>query len=323
MTIKDYINVQRFTVLFILVLCFCTVGVKALNSDSIPKNVVANRQCLKCHGSKYYTYYNDWIERNVKERMNPFYVIDSAEYYQANHKNFTCIDCHSYEYEEFPHQGYLRMEPAYNCMDCHDSGDEWEKYNFNKIQSEYEKSIHSQKHNETFGCWMCHNPHEYKISARVEENIKDVIAYDNAICLNCHADIDEYMFIAKNGIPNILETHEWLPNQAKHFKSVRCIECHTQRNDTLLVAHHILPKEKAVKQCIECHSSNSLLMASLYRYEAKQKRSKAGFLNAALLGDYYVLGANRNYYLNLFSMIVFGLVLFGILVHIVLRIINK
>ena len=298
-------------------------GLFAQQTYSIPENVKENQKCLKCHGNKYYSYYNDWVEGDVRERMNPFYVIDSAEYYNSNHKTFTCIDCHSYEYEEFPHPGYLRMEPSYSCMDCHGFGDEWAKFNFEEIQSEYEKSIHSQKHNETFSCWMCHNPHEYKISARTEENIKEVIAYDNAICLNCHADIDEFMFIAERENPNVLETHDWLPNQALHFKSVRCIECHAEQSDTLLVAHNILPKEKAVKKCVECHSDNSLLMASLYRYQAKEERNKAGFFNSALLGEYYVVGANRNYYLNLISIVLFGLVVLGIGVHIVLRIINK
>ena len=170
---------------------------------------------------------------------------------------------------------------------------------------------------------MCHNPHEYKIAARTEENIREVIAYDNAICLNCHADLDEFQFIAERENPNILETHDWLPNQKLHFASVRCIECHTEQNDTLLVAHNIQPKELAVRKCVECHSNNSLLMASLYRHQAKETRDKLGFFNAALLGEYYVIGANRNYYLNLASVIIFGLVFLGIGVHAVLRIINK
>lgn len=313
----------RLSGLIILVFLIFITGTRARNNDSIPENVIENQKCLKCHGDNYYLYYNDWTESNVKEKMNPFYVIDSAEYYSANHKTFTCIDCHSYEYETFPHPGYLRMEPSYSCIDCHDSGGEWAKYNFKKIKSEYEKSIHSQKHNQTFSCWMCHNPHEYRISARIEENIKDIVAYDNAICLNCHADINEFMFISERENPNILKTHDWLPNQAMHFKSVRCIECHAERNDTLLVAHNILPKEKAVMQCIECHSSNSLLLASLYRYEAKQKRNEVGFFNATLTGEYYILGANRNYYLNLISVVIFAFVILAIGVHIILRITNK
>ena len=43
-----------------------------------------------------------------------------------------------------------------------------------------------------------------------------------------------------------MQTHEWLPNETLHFQNVRCIECHTQINDSILVAHLVLPKEKAL-----------------------------------------------------------------------------
>ena len=81
-----------------------------------------NQECLKCHGQSYYYYYNDWVERDIKERMNPYYIVDSAQFYVSNHWNFRCVDCHSEDYTEFPHAGELRMEPSYECMDCH--GDE-------------------------------------------------------------------------------------------------------------------------------------------------------------------------------------------------------
>jgi hypothetical protein len=86
-----------------------------------------------------------------------------------------------------------------------------------------------------------------------------------------------------------------------------------------MVAHKILPKEKAVKKCVECHSKNSLLLASLYKYQAKEKREKQGFLNGAILTETYVIGANRNYFLNMASLGIFGLVVIGIFIHAVMR----
>jgi hypothetical protein len=120
----------------------------------------------------------------------------------------------------------------------------------------------------------------------------------------------------------MLDQHEWLPNHMAHFKSVRCIECHAEVNDDLLVAHKILPKDKAVKKCVECHSQNSILLASLYKFQTQERRSKQGYFNAAILTETYVIGANRNYFLNLASIGIFGLVVIGIIAHAILRQIN-
>jgi hypothetical protein len=80
-----------------------------------------------------------------------------------------------------------------------------------------------------------------------------------------------------------------------------------------------MPKEKAVKRCVECHSQNSLLMVSLYKYQAKENRTQAGFLNAIILNNAFVIGANRNVVLNKVSSIVFFATLGLLLLHLVLR----
>lgn len=296
------------------------IGYSQENTDEIPENVAQNQKCFKCHGQNFYYYYNDWIEQDVRERMNPYFVIDSAKFYVSNHRGFVCIDCHSADYETFPHDPMLRMEPSYTCMDCHGGDDNYAKYNFEGIQEEYNKSVHARRQNETFSCWMCHNPHTYKINARTNKNVINTVAYDNGICLECHADIDMYQLVTDKQNPNILKTHDWLPNQSLHFANVRCIECHAKINDSLLVAHQIQPKEKAVRKCVQCHSTNSLLMASLYKYQSREQRGNVGFVNAAILNEAYVIGANRNPMLNKVSLIIFGLVLAAIFGHAILRI---
>jgi len=183
-------------------------------------------------------------------------------------------------------------------------------------------SIHFKLEEEGFTCWKCHGPHDYKISIRNTSNLKETILYDNNICLRCHSHYDQFQLLSEKEEINILQKHEWLPNQETHFKSVRCIECHTMVNDTILVAHLIKPKEEAVKGCNECHSRNSLLMSSLYKFQSKEQRQD-GFLNGIILNQSYVIGANRNEYLNIISILITGIVLIIIIVHIYFRVIRK
>ena len=63
-------------------------------------------------------------------------------------------------------------------------------------------------------------------------------------------------------------------------------------------------------------------MASLYKFESKAQR-RDGFFNGIILNSSYVIGANRNEYLNLLSVIIFAAVLGVIAVHIIRRIRNK
>jgi hypothetical protein len=282
-----------------------------------------NQECLVCHGQPHYYYYNELIEREVKDRMNPYYIIDSAEYYISNHRSFACLDCHSWDYSTFPHPGELRMEPDFTCLDCHEGDEEHAQYNFEGIQEEFQKSVHSSKHSEDFTCWMCHNPHSYKINARTNDQMEEFILYDNGICLSCHANISKYQLLTTLDNPNILDKHGWLPNEGLHFKSVRCIECHAEINDDILVGHNVLPKEDAVKRCVDCHSKNSRLLTSLYKMQFTDKRNTIGFSNAAILDEGYIIGANRNFYLNRLSLIIFGLVILFILGHASLRLTIK
>ena len=253
--------------------------------------------------------------------MNPYLIIDSALYYYQNHSSFECIDCHSYGFKTFPHDNELQMEAMPGCFDCHEGDDE--VYNFAKIDQQFQESVHSTKHSQDFTCWMCHNPHTYKINARNNQNLLETIVYDNNICLSCHADINKYQLISSDKNPNIIEKHDWLPNQISHFAHVRCIECHTDTSNNILVAHKVQTKDKAVRKCVECHSQNSILMSSLYKFQAIEKRNKYGFFNASTLDDSYIIGANRNYYLNVLSGLIFGFVLLLIFIHAVLRIFIK
>lgn len=281
-----------------------------------------NERCFKCHGQNIYEYKNENLGLQVKAMMFSEMIIDRTKFYQANHKSFSCTDCHSEEYTKFPHSGELRMEQIYNCIDCHGNDEKFARFHFEELQSEFQKSVHYKLEKEGFSCWKCHNPHEYKINIRNSSNLRETILYDNNICLNCHANFDRFKLLSEKEEVNILKKHDWLPDQKAHFKNVRCIECHTQVNDTILVAHLIKKKEEAVKGCNECHSKNSLLMSSLYKFQSKEQR-KDGFFNGIILNESYVIGANRNHYLNILSFFVFIIVSGVIVVHIIFRIKRK
>ena len=288
----------------------------------VPPFEKENQRCLKCHGQSTYEYTNDVQGRQVKALMFPERIIHKQEFYRSNHKSFSCTDCHSAEYVNFPHKGELRMEQTFNCIDCHGGDEKFAKYHFEEIEAGYKKSVHFKIEEECFTCWKCHNPHSYKISVRTRENLKETILYDNNICLNCHSDYERFQLLSDREEVNIITKHDWLPNQEVHIKNVRCIECHAKINDNILVSHEIRPKEEAVRRCNECHSQNSLLMASLYKFKSKEQR-RDGFFNGIILNQSYVIGANRNEYLNLLSLVILAFVIVVICIHTFFRIIKK
>ncbi|WP_054721283.1 cytochrome c3 family protein [Marinifilum fragile] len=284
------------------------------------KETNKNHSCLQCHAHRTYKYMNEDFGMEIKESMCSNRIIDTLAYQQSNHGMFKCTDCHSPEYETFPHAGNLRMGLMYVCNDCHAGDPEYAKFHFEKIEEAFYESMHYNRSPDAFTCWSCHNPHTYKTQARVGDKISETVSYDNNICLSCHADVNKFELLTERENINILKSHEWLPNQELHFKKVRCIECHTQLSDSLLVSHVVMAKDSAIRECTSCHSENSHLMASLYRYKSLESRKGSGFLNAVIINESYVIGANRNKYLNILSVVIFGLVLIGIFTHSIFRI---
>jgi hypothetical protein len=322
-------NSQRDLVaLFTLFFYFLTPEVCSLyaqdpvegKNDTVPAFYDQNETCLRCHGNIKYTYTNVESGKEITAPMCDNNRVDRQSFYASNHKNLACSDCHSAEYDSFPHPGTLRMEYVYNCTDCHGFDQQYADYHFADIEMEFKQSIHYTANADAFTCWKCHNPHIYKSTYRKSENIRESVAYDNHICLSCHSDFDQFQLLTSRNEIDILKEHDWLPKQRLHFSQVRCIECHTRPNDSLLVAHMVMSKDKAVKRCVECHSGNSLLASTLYKYQAKENRKRAGFLNAAILNDAFVIGANRNVFLNKISIIFFFITIGLILIHMLLRI---
>ena len=279
--------------------------------------------CLKCHSNQSYSFHNDVTDKEVKRLMNPYYVLDTFAISAGVHKSFDCTDCHSSEYEVYPHQATLKLDPLSSCLDCHGGDESYAKYKFEEIQAEVEKSVHHKVYGENFSCSKCHNQHTYAATARNSDNVLEIVDYSNKLCLSCHNDMKKYKLISGHNNPKLVEVHDWLPNQALHFQHVRCIECHTEVVDSLMVSHNILSKDHAVKKCVECHSADSRLKASLYKYENLRKRSENGGLSTVLTNSSYVIGTHQSPFLKLLSILIFLATLAGIIIHSIFRILKK
>ena len=304
----------------LLLLIFLIIALRSLGQYyDDPKN----HDCLKCHSQQSYSFHNELMDTEEKRLMNPYFIIDTLQLRQGVHHNFDCTDCHSYDYTTYPHAANLKLEPLMTCLDCHGGDESFAKYEFEKIQEEFDKSVHYQVYGDAFSCAKCHSQHYYSATARTSNSVTEIVEYSNKMCLTCHNDIKKFRLIAGQDIPTVVDIHSWLPNQKLHFEHVRCIECHTAVEDSLMVSHNILSKEDAVRRCAECHSANSLLKASLYKYQNLQERSEDGTVLGALSNENYVIGSHQIPLLKTLSLIIFFACIGGIIIHLTFRIIIK
>ena len=306
-------------ILILLLFYGSLLGMKAQSVYDDAKNHV----CLKCHSTQIISFQNEVIGKEQKKLMNPHYIIDTLGLKTGVHQNFDCTDCHSYEYAAYPHNGNLKLEPMNSCLDCHGGDPTYDTYQFDRINEEFQKSIHFKVSGENFSCGKCHDQHTYKPTARNSENVLEIVEYSNSLCLSCHNDMNKYSMIAGKEKPEIVTVHDWLPNQQLHFKHVRCIECHTDVVDSLMVSHNIMSKDMAVRNCNECHSRDSRLKASLYKYANLQSRTDNSSIKAILSNESYVIGSQQFPALRKLSFIIFFLTIAGILIHLVFRYLKK
>jgi len=305
-------------ILFVVILSFPFLRINA-QSYNDPQN----HKCLKCHSNQSYSFYNGLLAKEEKKLMNPYYIIDTIALRHGVHNKFDCTDCHSADYATYPHNANLKLEPMNNCLDCHGGDESYATYKFEKINEEFQKSVHYKVYGDNFTCAKCHSQHTYSTTARTSSDVLEIVDYSNKMCLSCHNDMKRYKLVSGRENPQLVVVHDWLPNQELHFSHVRCIECHTEVVDSLMVSHNIQGKDKAVKRCVECHTSNSLLKASLYKYENLQKRSENSSLKTVLSNESYIIGTHQSPVLKLLSILIFLAVLAGIITHTIFRILKK
>ena len=310
-------NNRFFLFIYSFTLIALTSGAQSQYDDA------KNHPCLSCHSSQIISFHNDVTDKEQKKLMNPYYIIDTVAIKGGVHKGFDCTDCHSYEYSTYPHPSNLKLEPMSTCLDCHGGDPTFATYQFDRINEEFKKSIHFKVSGEDFTCGKCHNQHYYHPTARNSGNVMEIVAYSDGLCLSCHNDMNKYEMVSGHENPKIVQIHSWLPNQDLHFKHVRCIECHTDVVDSLMVSHDILSKDKAVRKCAECHNSDSRLKASLYKYTNLQNRNDNGSIKSILSNPSYVIGSQQFPLLKKLSFIIFFLAISVMVVHLIFRILKK
>jgi hypothetical protein len=310
---------SNFQFFLTIILLICCTKIQAEEKVTNPENDL----CLKCHTHQTFTFHNSITNQEANRMMNPFYILDKDHLEVGVHAIFNCTDCHSSEYSTYPHKAELKLDPLATCLDCHGGDESYAVYQFEKIDEEFKKSIHFQKSGESFTCSKCHSQHYYNPKSRRSSEVTEIVAFSNEMCISCHRNNIKFQLVSDQLKPELSQIHEWLPNQELHFKHVRCIECHTEVVDSLAVSHNILPKEKALKKCYECHSKNSMLEASLYKYHNLKKRTEEKKINTIVSNKSYVIGAYQSTMLNNTITAIFFLILLGIAIHLIFRIVKK
>jgi len=283
-----------------------------------------NEFCLRCHSSGYFILSDTVSGLSRRQAMCVDFKVSKDKFYNSVHRSFSCTDCHSYEYTKFPHATALRFEPSLACIDCHGGDETFAKYHFEEIQTEYDLSVHAKLESGEFTCWKCHDPHSYVPLARRDTLTTNFVVNSNQMCLTCHNNFEKLHLLSDRELTGVIEKHDWLPNQSLHFRSVRCIECHSAQNNDILISHKILPKDSAVSDCVKCHSGNSLLMGTLYKFRTIENRKSYGFVNSVIIAnDSYVIGANHSIFMNVTGILIIVMTLFAIMVHTVFRVIKS
>jgi hypothetical protein len=274
-----------------------------------------NQKCIKCHGQTSYVAISKDSTQHKNCLMSKERRIDTARYAKATHGKFSCTDCHDEGYTKVPHDGELKFTEMLNCMDCHGGNKKFKKYNFETIETEAQKSVHYVNSKE-FNCYKCHDPHTFK-NTFTQNNSSSKASIDvcNEMCGSCHNNPDKLSLLTKKKLKSFSEAHAWLPESDHHMQNLRCTDCHGEINNNIASMHNILPASKAVRNCSECHSVNSRLTTTLYKFNSKNERKKYGFFNSAIMNNAYVIGATRNQYFNILSFLLFAGIIAMLLGH--------
>jgi len=294
-------------------------GLDDNDQDAARKVVQGNMECLSCHGAATSAAVPavvidparpsgpsagrtpDADERVARQKA---LVIDRGQYETSVHADVSCKDCHA-----DPHGGQgVRV----SCPQCHRTHDA-------SVVPEVARSVHAAAHLPGFTCFSCHDPHNVRKAASLGTE-RTIAHRDNSMCLGCHGDDARYARFSAKPRPDLLAVHSWQPNPALHWAAVRCIDCHTPEKPGGAISHEILPKAKAERFCVDCHSTDSSLMTRLYRHEVETQRvNAAGFVHAYILTQAYVVGVTRNRYLDGASMILLAGVVVALAGHGLLR----
>ena len=273
-------------------------AVLLLGTATFAQTVEPGQPCMGCHKPRATT-------------------IDPDRYALSVHAALDCTTCHADGFGKFPHEA--KGGDAPDCMTCH-AGVDTPPFDFVHIEQGVRESVHAAMFGGDFHCTNCHSPH-YFIPATRMSNAPAAARIANAPCLHCHADGDG----AGPDLTKLADQHQWLPHWELHLSEAPCIGCHTEREqradaphaklEAQRTAHVVLPRAQALRDCVGCHSQDSVLVTKLYAHLARQERAERGWLNAVLFNNAYLVGATRNWWLDWATVAVTAMVVIGIAIH--------
>jgi predicted CXXCH cytochrome family protein len=282
---------------------------KPLDPELLAKIRKSNDECFACHTPAALKH----PPRPGMDMAKLATLVREPEAFNASsHGNMECKQCHGQGYKDYPHAAGAAQQVS-PCSECH-------AVKVFKIEQQWDKSVHAQKLKGKMTCNSCHDPHLMRAAAKIGEP-KAIVAQDNAMCLDCHNSDLAFARLAPDSRkrPDIDALHGWLPNTKLHWQAVRCVECHTPLAKTL--SHEVVAKDKAEKNCVTCHSTQTALRTRLYRHLVQAEENQFGFVNTAILKSSYVIGATRNTWVDIGIIGAIGATVGGVALHGALRIV--
>lgn len=314
-------SLHRAVLAMVAVLAFGSVSFAqtapaAIDPELLEKIRNSNAECYACHTEQGVT---QPVRADMDLAKLGGLLLEDADFKLSGHGRMECKTCHGASYNAFPHAEGARAKIS-PCEECH-------AVKVMRIEQQYHSSVHAKNLADKFTCKSCHDPHLFNVAAKIGSP-RAIVAQDNAMCLDCHnsdlrfAELGVTM-TPRKARPDIDKIHDWLPNTKAHWESVRCIECHTPVSPTksLAMSHEIVAKDKAEKNCVTCHSQKTALRTRLYRHVAETEAAQYGFVNSAVMGSAYVIGATRNSYVDQAALVLIGLTVAGLAGHGLLRLV--
>lgn len=285
-----------------LCLAFADGAQAQTQAGSLEQVRAENEPCLGCHSEAGFS---SGAHARIPRQDIAEHFVDPAVFEKSNHGKVACVTCHVTGFASFPHIEKPSRQTN-TCADCH-------ARIVLRIEEQFLKSVHERKLPKAFTCTTCHDPHVF-IHEKKFSLAREIVRQDNGMCLQCHADPERFARMTKTAMRDLHAIHHWLPNADAHWAAVRCVECHTAAPQRVL-SHEILAASGAERNCVACHSVDSALRVRLYRHLVAEEREQAGFLNSVIMNEAYVIGATRNRYLDLASLLLLGAVAGGIALH--------
>ncbi|MBF0095004.1 MAG: nitrate reductase [Alphaproteobacteria bacterium] len=272
-----------------------------------------NERCLRCHGMATLSYQDPTTQKTVS------LAVDPEKFATSNHARMTCTNCHQDDYIEYPHVKKADRA-SLTCLGCHRADKKTSRFRipiFDDVGRQFRRSVHYKALPETFDCFSCHDPHVFEVLT-AEAGPAAVVNSDNAICLKCHNSQPRFSALTRHEFPSLKQAHSWLPSPSMHWRSVRCIECHTPRggND---INHEIVRGEAVERNCVACHTKDSALLTRLYRHRVKEERQVSGLFASMLNNEAYIVGMTRSPDVDALSFFLIGSTVLGLGGHGLLR----